>query len=138
MQIMRFYTSIHFKLQWMSCGRSSSVLNSRRSRCKLAERTVIRVRICLEQHTEPSNTTLMTQRQEILIREGGDNNWVSFRINNLISFTNKLRLLSLYVYIPTCGCMVHQRRKMSGCLFACRLQLRSKLIIDFFGEVIIS
>ena len=38
-----------------------------RSRWKLAEQTVIRVRIDLVQHTKLSHTTSMTQRQETLI-----------------------------------------------------------------------
>ena len=38
--------------------------NSSRSRWKLAEQTVIRVRINLAQQTQPSHTTSMAQRQE--------------------------------------------------------------------------
>ena len=42
--------------------------NSSRSRFKLAEQTVIRVRINLVQHTKPSHMTSMKPRQETLIR----------------------------------------------------------------------
>ena len=45
----------------------SGMSNSSRSRWKLAEQTGIRVRINLIQHTKPSHTTSMTQRQETLI-----------------------------------------------------------------------
>ena len=41
--------------------------SSSRSRWKLAEQTVIRVRTNLLQHTKLNHTTLMTQRQETLI-----------------------------------------------------------------------
>ena len=60
-------TPWYFELQWMNCGRSSSMSNSSRSRRKLAEETVIRVWINLVQHTKPSHTTSMIQRQETLI-----------------------------------------------------------------------
>ena len=59
-------TPSYFKLQWMSSGRSSEMSNSSRSRWKLAEQTVIRIRINLVQHTKPSHTTSVT-RQETLI-----------------------------------------------------------------------
>ena len=52
----------------MSCSRSSVMSNSDRSRWKLTEQTMIRVRINLLQHTKYSNMTLMTHRPEILIR----------------------------------------------------------------------
>ena len=53
----------------MRCSRSSGISNSDRSRWKLAEQTMIRVRINLVQHTQCSNmTSSMTQRQESLIR----------------------------------------------------------------------
>ena len=42
--------------------------NSDRSRWKLTDQTMIRVRINLLQHSECSNMTSMTQRQESLIR----------------------------------------------------------------------
>ena len=42
--------------------------NSYRSRWKLTEQTMIRVRINLVQHTQCNNMTSTTQRQEILIR----------------------------------------------------------------------
>ena len=58
----------YFTLQWMSCGRCSSVSNSSRNRWKFAEQSVIWVRINLAQHTHPSNITSMTQRQDTLIR----------------------------------------------------------------------
>ena len=58
------YTPRYFKLQWVSCGRSSGMSNSSRSRWKLAEQTVIVVLINRVQHTKPSHTTSMTQRQE--------------------------------------------------------------------------
>ena len=61
-------TSWYFKLQWLSCGRSSSMSNTSRSRWKVAEQTVIRVRINLVQHTTPSNTPSMTQRQKTPMR----------------------------------------------------------------------
>ena len=44
------------------------VSNSDRSRWKLTEQTMIRVRINLPQHTQCSNITWMTQRQESLVR----------------------------------------------------------------------
>ena len=52
----------------MSCSRSSSMSNYGRSRWKLTEQTMIRVRINLVQRTQCSNMTSMTQRQESLIR----------------------------------------------------------------------
>ena len=58
----------YFKLQWMSCGRSSSMSNSSISKCKLAEQTMIWVRLNLVLHTQPSNTTSKTQWQETLIK----------------------------------------------------------------------
>ena len=60
-------THWYFNLQWMRCCRSSRMSNSSRSSWKLDEQTVIRVRINLVEHTKPSNTTSMTQRQETLI-----------------------------------------------------------------------
>ena len=52
----------------MSCSRGSSMSNSGRSRWKLAEQSMIQVRINLVQHTQCSNTASMTQQQESLIR----------------------------------------------------------------------
>ena len=62
---MTFYTLI---LQ-ISSNRSWGISNSDRSRWKLTEQTMIRVRINLVQHTQCSKMTWMTQRQESLIRE---------------------------------------------------------------------
>ena len=58
---------LYFKLQWMSCRRSSKMSDFSRSRWRLTEQTVVRVRINLVQHTQPSHTTSMTQWQETLI-----------------------------------------------------------------------
>ena len=52
----------------MSCSLSSGIPNSDRSRWKLTEQTMIRVRINLVQHTQCSNMTSMTHWQESLIR----------------------------------------------------------------------
>ena len=52
----------------MSCSRSSGMSNSDRSRWKLSEQTMIRVLINFVQHTQCSNMTSMTQRQERLIK----------------------------------------------------------------------
>ena len=52
----------------MSCSRRSGMSNSDRSRWKLAEETMVLVRINFVQHTQPSNMTSMTQRQESVIR----------------------------------------------------------------------
>ena len=52
----------------MSCSCSSVMSNSDRSRWKLTEQTMTQVRINLVQHTQCSNMTSMTQRQESLIR----------------------------------------------------------------------
>ena len=60
-------TPWYFTLQWMSCAGSLNLSNSRKSRWKLAEQTLIIVRINLVQHAKPSNTTLMTQRQMTLL-----------------------------------------------------------------------
>ena len=56
----------YFKLYWMAAAQGMS--NSDRSRWKLTEQTMIRVRINLMQHTQCINMTSMTQRQESLIR----------------------------------------------------------------------
>ena len=61
-------TPSYFKLNWMSCCRSSGMSNSRRSRWKHAELIVIWVLINLVQHTRPSNIKQMTQRYEALIK----------------------------------------------------------------------
>ena len=60
-------TSWYIKLQWMGWGSRSSMSNSCRRRYKLAEQTVNQVQINLVQHTQPSNITSMTQRQETLM-----------------------------------------------------------------------
>ena len=52
----------------MSSSRSTAMSNSDKSRCKLTEQTMIRVRINLVQHSQYSNMTSMTQGQETLIR----------------------------------------------------------------------
>ena len=51
----------------MSRSRRSGMSNSERSRWKLTEQTMIRIRINLVQHTQ-CNMTSMTQRRECLIR----------------------------------------------------------------------
>ena len=61
-------TPRYFKLQWMSCGRSSDMSKSSKSRRTLAGQTVIHIRINFEQHPQPHNTTLMTQWHKTLIR----------------------------------------------------------------------
>ena len=61
-------TPWYFKLQNMSCGGNSSMSNSSRSKWKLAEQSMITVLINFVQHTQPSNITSITQRQETLIR----------------------------------------------------------------------
>ena len=52
----------------MSCGRSSGMSNSDKNRWKLTDQTMIRVRINPVHHTQCSNMTSMSQRQESLIR----------------------------------------------------------------------
>ena len=47
----------------MNCSRSSTMSNSDRSRWTFTEETMIRVRINLEQHTQCSNMTSMTQQK---------------------------------------------------------------------------
>ena len=49
-------------------GCSSGMSNPDRSRWKLTEQTMIRVRIILVKHTQCSNMTSITQRQETLIK----------------------------------------------------------------------
>ena len=66
----------------MTCSRSTGMSNSVRSRWKLTEQTMIRVRINLVPHTQCSNKTSMTQRQESLIR-AKPGHWIHLELEKL-------------------------------------------------------
>ena len=65
LQIGTFYTLKLPNSKYVSCGRSSSMSNSSGNWCKLAEQTVITVRITLVQHTQPSNIKSMKNDKKL-------------------------------------------------------------------------